>query len=96
MQDIDIPRPNRALAAILVGPQVRSMVTEVGEIAQALYRATSHKDTGRSARDARVSTHIGGVDNDRWVSTLTVNQPTSTKRALDDLNRVLNQLGSLL
>lgn len=95
MEDIDVPRPNPALAQILVGPRVRSMVFEVGEIAQALYRATGHKDSGRSARDARVSTHIGGVDSDRWVSTLTVNQPTSTRRALDDLNHVLNQLGAL-
>lgn len=95
MQDVDVPRPNPFLTQWLVGREARSMVFEVGEIAQALYRATGHKDTGRSARDAHVSTHIGGVDNDRWVSTLTVDQPTSTKRALDDLNRVLNQLGSL-
>lgn len=95
MRDIDIPRPNPALAAILIGPQVRSMVFEAGEIAQALYRAIGHKDTGRSAREARVETHIGGVRHDRWIATLTVDQPTSTKRALEDLNQVLNQLGML-
>ena len=95
MRDVDIPRPNPALAEILLSAQVRSMVFEVGEIAQALYRATGHRDSGSSARDARVSTHIGGADNDRWVATLTVDQPTSTKRALEDLNQVLNQLGAL-
>lgn len=95
MRDIDIPRPNPALAEILMGAQVRSMVSEVGEIAQALYRAIGHKDTGRSAREARVETHIGGAAHDRWVATLTVDQPTSARRALEDLNQVLNQLGAL-
>lgn len=95
MQDVDVPRPNPFLTQWLVGREARSMVFEVGEIAQALYRATGHKETGRSARDARVETHIGGVDNDRWAATLIVDQPTSTRRALEDLNSVLNQLGGL-
>jgi hypothetical protein len=96
MQDVRVPVPNPFLTQWLVGREARSMVQEVGEIAQAIYRAIGHKDSGRSAREARVETHIDTVGRSpRWVATLTVDQPTSTKRALDDLNHVLNQLGTL-
>lgn len=92
MRDVNIPTPNPALAKILVSPQMRSVVQQHAEIAQALYRAGGSKQSGRTARDARVSTHIGGVRGDRWVGRLTVTQPTSLVAAVHDLRATLNQM----
>ena len=94
MQDVRVPVPNPFLTQWLVGREARALVFEAGERAQAIYRTIGHKQSGRSAREARVETHIDtGGRSPRWVATLTVDQPTSTKRALEDLNLVLNQLG---
>lgn len=72
LHDIDIPAPNRALTAVLRSERMRSIVFETAELAQALYRETVTKRSGRLAASAHVSTEIGGVRNDRHIGVLTV------------------------
>ncbi|PQP24162.1 hypothetical protein [Rhodococcus opacus] len=75
MLDVNIPAPNPGLAQLLLSPEMRSLMQERAEMAQALYRADVAKPTGRLARSARVETAIGGRNNDRWVSYLIVDAP---------------------
>jgi hypothetical protein len=103
----DIPaNPNPALTEIAKGPQMRSLMFERGEIAQAIYREIVAKRSGRLARSARVSTFIGGRKKDRWVSRLTVGGEeagygashefdTEQTHGAHDLITVLNRLGRL-
>lgn len=66
--------PNPAIGAALASPRMRSILTEVAEIAQALYRDRVAKRTGRLAASARVSTEFTRVlkGQPRWVGILTV------------------------
>lgn len=110
----DIPAPpgrsNPAVKALLVSPEVRSVMFEAAEIAQALYRDIVAKRTGRLARSARVETFIGGEANDRWCSRLVVGESLDYGAAHEfgtddgdmdiragayDLNQVLNMMGQL-
>lgn len=71
-------QPNHAgIGELLKGSQMRSLVRERAEIAEALYRGRVARRTGMLARDTRVSTFLGGPLNnmakgDRWVGRLTV------------------------
>lgn len=71
-------QPNHAgIGELLKGNQMRSLVRERTEIAEALYRGRVARRTGMLARDTRVSTFLGGPLNnmakgDRWVGRLTV------------------------
>ncbi|OFV79246.1 hypothetical protein [Rhodococcus erythropolis] len=56
---------------MLVGPEMRSLVQEAGEVGAALYRERVKKDTGENARLVRVHTEIAGKKNDRWTSVIT-------------------------
>lgn len=103
----DIPaNPNPALTAIALGPQMRSLMFERGEIAQAIYRDIVAKRSGRLARSARVSTFIGGRKRDRWASRLTVGGEDATygashefdtehTKGVHDLITVLSRMGRL-
>lgn len=104
----NIPAPNPAVGAILVSPEMRSLMFERGEMAQALYREIVAKRTGRLARSARVETFIGGKKNDRWQTRLIVDAPYAASHefgtddgdegitaGVHDLNVVLNALGQL-
>jgi hypothetical protein len=75
MEDVRIPSPNPALGAILKSSEMRSLVQEKAEMAQALYRDLVRKRTGQLARSARVSTYIGGARNDRWIAEMIVDAP---------------------
>ena len=63
---------NPALAQIAVSSQMRSVVLEAAEIAQAIYRDSVSKRTGRLAQSARVETAKGGRLKDRWIGRLSV------------------------
>ncbi|WP_280393044.1 hypothetical protein [Nocardia wallacei] len=104
----NIPVPNPAITKILVSPEMRSLMFERAEIAQALYREIVAKRTGRLARSARVETFIGGKKNDRWQSRLIVEESYAASHEFGtddgnegivagahDLNVVLNTLGQL-
>lgn len=101
MEDINIPYPNPALAAILRSQQVRRMVQAKAEEGQAIYQGIVAKRTGRLARSARIETFIGGAKSDRWCARLIVDAPyaashefgTEKGPAAHDLNQVLNRLG---
>ncbi|NEW33840.1 hypothetical protein GV791_14880 [Nocardia cyriacigeorgica] len=98
---------NPAIAALLKSPEMRSLMLERAEIAQALYREIVAKRTGRLARSARVETFIGGRRNDRWCARLIVDASyaasheygtddgSGVRAGAHDLNQVLNQLGQL-
>jgi hypothetical protein len=102
---------NPAIAAILLSPQMRALMSERAEMAQAIYRDIVAKRTGRLARSARIETFIGGRNNDRWKSRLIVGGSTAphglphefgsddgdvqVRAAANDLNQVLNMLGTL-
>lgn len=106
MRDINIPVPNPALSAILKSDEVRSLVREKAEIAQAIYRGLVAKRSGRLARSARVQTF---EDDGRWKGRLIVDAPYAAsheygtgrtggrpiQRAAHDLNRVLNAMAQL-
>lgn len=71
-------QPNHAgIGQLLKGGEMRSLVRERTEMAEAIYRARVARRTGMLARDTRVSTFLGGPLNnmakgDRWVGRLTV------------------------
>ncbi|WP_029932514.1 hypothetical protein [Nocardia otitidiscaviarum] len=106
----DIPDyDNPAVKGLLLSSQMRALMFERGEIAQALYREVVAKRTGRLARSARVETFKGGLvrPGDRWCARLIVEAPyaASHEYGVDDgdmrivagvydLNQVLNMLGS--
>ena len=77
MDDIDIPKPNPALAQILLSSQMQNVVRSVTELAKTKYQAIVAKRSGKLAASARVRLHIGGHNNDRWVGTLTVGEATA-------------------
>lgn len=102
--------PNHGVLGLMKSPQMRSLMFERGEMAQAIYREVVSKRTGRLARSARVETFIGGKNNDRWCSRLIVGEGTQyglphefgyddgdegVGAAYADLNQVLNMLGTL-
>ncbi|MBY0440984.1 MAG: hypothetical protein K2Q25_02415 [Mycobacteriaceae bacterium] len=106
--DVNIPEPNRALTELLVSARMRAIVEERANTAAMLYQAQVAKRTGRLAASAHASTEIGGVRQDRWIGVLTVGSalPYGASHefgtrahgqtdAAHDLNRVLEQLGSL-
>ncbi|MGW4325450.1 hypothetical protein ACWEKR_06115 [Nocardia sp. NPDC004573] len=63
---------NPAIAGLLVGPQMRALMFERAEMAQAIYREIVAKRTGRLARSARIETFRGGRMHDRWKSRLII------------------------
>ncbi|MBF6301169.1 hypothetical protein IU459_27025 [Nocardia amamiensis] len=63
---------NPAIAGLLLSAQMRSLMFEVAEIAQAIYRDEVSQRTGRLARSARVETFRGGRLKDRWKSRLVI------------------------
>jgi hypothetical protein len=102
--------PNHAVLGIMRSAQMRSLMFERAEIAQAIYTDVVSKRTGRLARSARVETFIGGKAKDRWCGRLIVGEGTSyglahefgyddgdegIGAAYNDLNTVLNMLGTL-
>lgn len=111
MENVDVPRPNQALAAILMGSPMRRLVQERAEAAQAIYVDEVTKRTGRLARAARVETFVGGLRNDRWCGRLIVDHRQAEYAAsheygtddgdahitagAHDLNHVLNAMGGL-
>ncbi|WP_052313663.1 hypothetical protein [Nocardia thailandica] len=106
-----IPAPNNpAVVGLLKSREMRAVMFERGEIAQAIYREIVSKRTARLARSARVSTFIGGERNDRWCAELTIGESVHyglphefgyddgdahVEAGFFDLNATLNMLGSL-
>lgn len=104
----NIPKdPNPALTQIAISSEMRSLMREKIEIAQALYRDEVAHRTGNLARSARVETFIGGPKSDRWIGHLIVEATYAASHefgtddgderitaAAHDLNRVLNQLAA--
>lgn len=111
MDNINIPAPNQALGAILMGSPMRRLMQEKTEIAQAFYVDEVTKRTGQLARAARVETFVGGLRNDRWCGRLIVDSQQAEYAAsheygvddgdarvtagAHDLNMVLNMMGGL-
>lgn len=101
---------NPAVRALLLSSEMRALMFERGEMAQAIYRDIVAKRTGRLARSARVETFKGGTrrGQDRWCARVIVEASyaasheygvddgdTHILAAAHDLNIVLNQLGQL-
>lgn len=77
MDDIHIPKPNPALAQILLSGRMQNVVRSVTELARTKYQAIVAKRSGKLAASARVRLSIGGYQNDRWVGTLTIGEGTA-------------------
>ena len=102
---------NPAIAGLLLSAEMRALMFERAEIAQAMYRDIVAKRTGSLAHSARVETFVGGRNKDRWCSRLIVggseashgpahefgydDGDTGVRAGHNDLNRVLNMLGQL-
>lgn len=69
---VDIPTPNPAVSAALVGPEVRRILEERADMAALLLQAQIAKRTGTLARSIRSHVEIGGMKNDRWVGVMSV------------------------
>jgi hypothetical protein len=63
---------NPAIAGILLSSQMRAIMFESAEIAQAIYRGDVSKRTQRLARSARPETFRGGRLHDRWCGRLVI------------------------
>ena len=63
---------NPAIAGLLLSSQMRALMFERGEIAQAIWYDEVAKRTARLARSGRVETFRGGRLKDRWKVRLTV------------------------
>lgn len=74
MDDVDIPTPNRALAAILLGPKMFALVRTKTELGKIRYQMIVAKRSRKLMQSARVTVRIGGYKNDRPVGRLTVGQ----------------------
>lgn len=89
------------LAGMLKSPQMRQLVQQRAEVAQALYRARVAKRTGQLARDVRIETFIGGHRNDRWCARVIAYAPHAAahefgadgRPGAHDWPVVLSQLG---
>ncbi|WP_036560593.1 hypothetical protein [Nocardia brasiliensis] len=107
---------NPAIEGLLLSPQMRALMYERAEIAQAIFRDIVSKRTSRLARSARIETYRGGRLKDRWKSRLVIGgaeaphalghnygyqrrnkagQVTAVIAGHDDLNQVLDMLGTL-
>lgn len=73
MQNVRVD--SSGIGELLLGPDMRSLMLERAEIAQAIYREQVSKRTGTLARSARVETFVGGRRNDRWCSRLIIDAP---------------------
>lgn len=71
MRDVRVPSPNPALAQILLGAPMRSLVSGRAELAQALYREIVAKRTRTLAGSARVVTFASGG---RWRARLVIGE----------------------
>lgn len=60
--------------------ELRSLMSEYGDLAVALYRDRVRKDTGENAREVRVHTEIGGRAHDRWIAVVTAYAPHAAAR----------------
>lgn len=54
------------IGALLIGPEMRSMMREYGEVGLAMFRESAIKRSGLNARSSRTYTEIGGRRHDRW------------------------------
>ncbi|RJO74170.1 hypothetical protein D5S18_18630 [Nocardia panacis] len=75
LTNIRIPKPNPALAKILRGPQMKTLVTRKGLRARAIYAEVVAKRTGELAASARVETVLGGLHGDRWIARVRATAP---------------------
>lgn len=88
--DVDLPRPNPALTAVLKSTRMRAIVEERANTAAMLYQSQVHKRTGRLAASAHASTEIGGVKNDRWIGVLDVGSGASPYAASHEFGHDIN------
>ncbi|ADL70978.1 hypothetical protein SEA_ENCELADUS_11 [Mycobacterium phage Enceladus] len=72
LTDIQVPTPNRALAAILLSPNMELLMQILGDEVVLAYRAGVAKRTGQLMRSAASQPKIGGKRNDRWVAHVTI------------------------
>lgn len=81
MAKVAVYTPNHSgTGEMLVGPEMRRMVSDAGDIAVSLYRARVQRATGENARAVRVHTEIGGRKNDRWTAVVTAYAPHAAAR----------------
>lgn len=72
LTDINIPKPNPAVAAAKKSAQMQAIMSHLANTAMLLYQAKVAKRSGELARSARATTEIGGKRHDMWVGVLTV------------------------
>lgn len=68
------------IGALLIGPEMRSMMREYGEVGLALFREQAVKRSGLNARSSRTYTEIGGNKSDRWTSVVLSYGPYAASR----------------
>lgn len=76
MHDVKVGRDDGfpGIGQVLLSQQYRRLMERGGNTAALLYQALVAKRTGELARDVQVRTHIGGLNNDRWVATVVVGE----------------------
>lgn len=72
LTNIQIPEPNKALAAILVSPNMELLMGILSQEVVLRYRARVAKRTGQLMQSAEAKPVIGGHKMDRWVGKVTI------------------------
>ncbi|WP_054173034.1 hypothetical protein [Mycobacteroides immunogenum] len=74
LADVNVYKPNKALAAILAGTEggLEGLLMVEAEKVKLAYQAKVAKKTGHLAESATASVEVGGHDNDRLVGKVTV------------------------
>lgn len=72
LRDIDVPKPNKALAAILVSPAMKAGMTVIGQDVVLRYRGKVAVKTGKLRASAKADVVMGGHRMDRWCTHVTV------------------------
>jgi len=79
--DYQVPRQGAdVLADFLKGPELRSLMGEMGELGLAVFRENARKRSGLNARSSRSYTEIGGARLDRWTGVVESYGPYGTSR----------------
>lgn len=72
LTEIDVPKPNKGLAQIMLSPNMELLMDIIGTDVVARYRARVAKKTGQLMLSAASKPKIGGKKNDRWIGHVTV------------------------
>ncbi|AGT12620.1 hypothetical protein PBI_WHIRLWIND_13 [Mycobacterium phage Whirlwind] len=70
--DVDVPKPNKGLAELLLSDNMMLLMDIMGMEVVMQYRAKVAKRTGKLMASAESKPKVGGKANDRWIGYVTI------------------------